>query len=230
MNAPAGFWRRYVAYSVDALILSLITLPLLWSSLRVGLASAEVAFGQWQQRLLALMAEPFDIAANPLSLALAWAADPALEVATQRLADVLAGLFVRVAAILFIAAAIYFIASESSRWQASPGKRLLGLRVTDLAGHRPERFRIVLRFLSGILSWLLLNLGHALVAWTPDKRALHDYLAGTRVERLADAPATMPAWARAWLWLQAVIFAGLLALMLRSYLQLLSGIAGAGPP
>src|SRR3546814_8479267 len=32
-----------------------------------------------------------------------------------------------------------------------------------------------------LASWLTFNLGHALAALPPQKRALHDYLAGTRV-------------------------------------------------
>jgi hypothetical protein len=52
----------------------------------------------------------------------------------------------------------------------------------------------------------MLNLGHAIAGWRADRRALHDLIAGTRV--LAQAP--MPAWARAWLWLQLLLLVGLL--------------------
>ena len=100
------------------------------------------------------------------------------------------------------------ITSESSGWQASPGKRLLGLRVTDVHGGRCGPGRIALRFVAGIPSWFVLHLGHALAAWTPGKRALHDYLAGTRVELAPGAPEAMPRGGRSWLLLQAALFFG----------------------
>lgn len=230
MNAPAGFWRRYVAYSVDAVILAALAWPLLWSPLQSGWVVVTEVFGQMQQRLEQLLSRPAIITGDPLGLALSWTADPALRASVEALAGALNHVFLIVASVLSGLAAVYFIASESSRWQASPGKRLLGLRVTDLAGQRLGPGRTALRFLSGTLSWLTLNLGHALAAWTPDKRALHDYLAGARVERLSNAPAAMPRWARAWLWLQALAFVGFLAWLVQRYLQLLSDIFGVGPP
>ena len=228
MNAPAGFWRRYVAYSVDAVVLAALALPLLWSPLQSGLTAVADEAGHLRQRLEELLGQPAIMVGDPLSLALSWSADPALRASIATLADALNQLLLIVAAVLFGLAAVYFIASESSRWQASPGKRLLGLRVTDLAGQRLGPGRTALRFLSGILSWLTLNLGHALAAWTPDKRALHDYLAGARVERLPDSQATLPRWARAWLGLQALAFVGLLAWLTLRYLQLMAEMLG--PP
>ena len=78
-------------------------------------------------------------------------------------------------------AALYFIGFEASRWQATPGKRLLGLQVQSEQGGRLELARTALRFFAGSLSWLSLNLGHALAGWRKDGRALHDLLAGARV-------------------------------------------------
>lgn len=105
----------------------------------------------------------------------------------------------------FIAmAAIYWIASEASPWQATIGKRALGLRVACVDGRRATLLRTAARHASGALSWLSLNLGHALAAWTRDKRALHDLLTGTNVFTTDDAAAAMPRWALAWLWLIAI--------------------------
>ena len=42
-------------------------------------------------------------------------------------------------------AAIYFIGFEASRWQATPGKRLLGLRVETVEGARLSVGRALLR-------------------------------------------------------------------------------------
>ena len=228
MPTPAGFCRRYVAYSLDAGLLGLLALPWLWPQLGTGFGQLTDEFGQLQARLFALVEPSLDSASQPLDLFQAWLADPLLRASSAAMIATLTGLFATVAVTLFVLAAVYFIASESSPWQASPGKRLCRLRVTDRHGARASVGRISARFFAGMVSWLLLNLGHALAAWTPDKRALHDYLAGTRVELAPGAPALLPRWARAGLWLQLAAVVGALLLAALSYLHGLGEIAGNG--
>lgn len=228
MNAPSGFWRRYAAYSLDASVLCLLALPLLLPRLRAAAEQAGAELARMQMRLWELLDASDVLAADPMALARGWAADPALRASIAALAGQATGLSLAVATTLFLLAAAWFIATEASAWQASPGKRLLGLRVTDLAGQRCGPGRIALRFVAGIPSWLLLNLGHAMAAWTPGKRALHDYVAGTRVELAPGAPPAMPAWARGWLLLQAAGFVGLAGFVLLRYVQLLAEVWGGG--
>ena len=67
---------------------------------------------------------------------------------------------------------------------ATPGKALLGLRV--IGGKRRRGLGIVLAFLRlcGVMvSAVLFGLGFVMVAFTRDKRGLHDHLAGTAVIR-----------------------------------------------
>ncbi len=67
---------------------------------------------------------------------------------------------------------------------ATPGKALLGLRV--IGGERRRGLGIVLAFLRlcGVMvSAVLFGLGFVMVAFTRDKRGLHDHLAGTAVIR-----------------------------------------------
>jgi uncharacterized RDD family membrane protein YckC len=78
---------------------------------------------------------------------------------------------------------LYFTLFEAGPWQATPGKRLLGLVVTDLAGERIGWGRANLRFFGKILSGALLLLGYLLAAVTPRRQALHDLLAKTLVLR-----------------------------------------------
>ena len=132
--------------------------------------------------------------------------------------------------VCFALAAVWFIAGEASPWQASPGKRLFGLRVTDREGRRPGPGRVALRFVAGVPSWLLLNLGHAIAAWTPGKRALHDYLAGTRVELAPGTAAAMPRGAKAWLLAQAAAFVATVGFVVFRYVQLLWAVAEGGLP
>lgn len=56
----------------------------------------------------------------------------------------------------------YFALSESSPWQATLGKRLLGLRVTDVAGNRIGIGRAFLRTAVKLLPWDLSHLTIAL--------------------------------------------------------------------
>jgi uncharacterized RDD family membrane protein YckC len=78
---------------------------------------------------------------------------------------------------------LYGAAFESSRWQATPGKMLLGMKVTDLAGRRLSFIKASGRALGKWLSGLLLGMGFVLVAFTDRKQGLHDLMAGTLVRR-----------------------------------------------
>jgi uncharacterized RDD family membrane protein YckC len=78
---------------------------------------------------------------------------------------------------------LYFASFESSSWQATPGKRILGLVVTDMKGQRITFARASGRFFGKLLSQLLLFLGYVMAGFTPRKQALHDLLASTLVLR-----------------------------------------------
>lgn len=79
---------------------------------------------------------------------------------------------------------LYFTLCEASGWQATPGKRLLGLRVTDLDGRRIGFGRANGRYWAKILSALILLIGYLMAGFTARKQALHDMLAGTLVVRV----------------------------------------------
>lgn len=78
---------------------------------------------------------------------------------------------------------LYFASFESSRWQATPGKRMLGLVVTDLTGRRITFARASGRFFGKFISQLLLFVGYVMAGFTPRKQALHDLLASCLVIR-----------------------------------------------
>ncbi len=94
----------------------------------------------------------------------------------------------------------YGVLFESSAWQATPGKRLIRIKVTDLAGQRISRGRAVLRHLAQLLSALCLMLGYVMAAFTQRRQCLHDKIAGTLVVRAAYAPAQIASapMARRW--------------------------------
>ena len=75
----------------------------------------------------------------------------------------------------------YAAGFHSSRWQATPGKRACGIKVTDLEGRRIGFGRATSRYLASMLSTLILGIGFLMACWTRRRQALHDKLAGTLV-------------------------------------------------
>lgn len=76
---------------------------------------------------------------------------------------------------------LWFTVGESSHWQASLGKRMFGLQITDEQGQRIGFGRANARYWSKILSALLLFIGFIMVAFTKKKQGLHDKIADTLV-------------------------------------------------
>ena len=85
-------------------------------------------------------------------------------------------------AVLFVLAALFYnVPFESSALQATPGKWLFGLQVTDLAGERIHVQRATIRYLAKFLSALILGMGFQMMMSSKRRQTLHDRLAGTYV-------------------------------------------------
>lgn len=125
----AGFWIRLLAYILDAIVLGIITFPLVRVLSTMGIG---------------------DSSSNILSIAISW---------------------------------MYFAVFESSDWMASPGKKVLGLIVTDEQGMKISIGRATRRYLAKIVSALILGIGFIMVAFTARKQGLHDKLFHTLVLR-----------------------------------------------
>jgi len=80
---------------------------------------------------------------------------------------------------------VYTAAFLSSSWQATPGKRICGLKVVDYNGGRIAFGQATGRYFASILSYLLLCVGVLMVAWTDRRQGLHDMMAHTYVIRNA---------------------------------------------
>jgi uncharacterized RDD family membrane protein YckC len=76
---------------------------------------------------------------------------------------------------------LYHPVMESSRWQATLGKRLCGLTVVTAGGKRISFTRALVRYLAKFLSGSLFGIGFLMIAFTNRKRGLHDMIAGTLV-------------------------------------------------
>ena len=95
----------------------------------------------------------------------------------------LVGAFLSLAAAMAAVGWLYFALMESSAKQATLGKLVLGVRVTDLSGNRIGFGRASGRFFGKILSGLILGIGYLMAAFTERKQGLHDLIAGTLVLR-----------------------------------------------
>jgi len=73
--------------------------------------------------------------------------------------------------------AAYYAWPESSEWQATIGKHLFGLRVTDTNGQRISFWRAVWRNFAKIFSAIILFIGYMMCGWTERKQCLHDMMA-----------------------------------------------------
>lgn len=202
--APAGFWARYAAWSLDAACLLPLVALLSASHLSIALARAQEAMRALGDELPRLLGDALASMQSPAALVLSMLVDPALKAATARLELAVADLLFTPLLVYALLALPWSILFERSAWQATPGKRALGLRVASAGdGRRLTAGHALLRFLAAGLSWLSLNLGHALAALPPKHLALHDRLTDTRVLRPA-ASNRLPAWAKAWLGAQAL--------------------------
>jgi len=93
--------------------------------------------------------------------------------------------------LLFLAATVsllltwlYHALMESSEWQATLGKKVLGLVVTDMAGRRVSFGRATGRHFAKIITNMVpAFIGYIMAGFTERKQALHDMIAGCLVLR-----------------------------------------------
>ncbi|HYW39608.1 MAG TPA: RDD family protein [Terriglobales bacterium] len=79
---------------------------------------------------------------------------------------------------------LYEALMESSSYQATLGKMIFGMKVTDLNGNRISFERATGRHFAKWLSGMILGIGYIMVGFTERKQGLHDLLAGTLVRRM----------------------------------------------
>ena len=78
---------------------------------------------------------------------------------------------------------LYAAGLECSRWQATLGKRWVGIKVTDIYGERLSFLRATGRYVAKYLSALPCFLGFIMALFSSRGLALHDRLAKTRAVR-----------------------------------------------
>jgi uncharacterized RDD family membrane protein YckC len=154
----AGFWIRFVAYLIDVLIISVaLTAVIFVICIIIGIGAA----------LMGVHNNPFgDSNSNN--------ANPAL------VGLIIVGELV-IFALELLVFWLYFAKLESGPAQATFGKRIFGLRVTDLQGERLTFGRASGRTFGKLVSIMTMYVGFIIAAFTERKQALHDMIAGTLV-------------------------------------------------
>ncbi len=150
----AGFWKRVAAYVIDWIVM---VIPNLLIMKAMGGDAAQEAM---KQAMLAAPTDPHVV----------------LAAYSQYYATMTVPILITTAIVW-----LYFAICESSPWQATLGKLALGIRVTDLEGHRISFPRALGRYLAKFLSLIILGIGFLMVGWTARKQGLHDKLAKTLV-------------------------------------------------
>jgi uncharacterized RDD family membrane protein YckC len=151
----AGFWMRFLAYIIDSII--------------AGIACAIVVV---PAALILGFGAAAGISATP---------DEFDEDAATGFAFAAIGVVVLLVIAVSIIQWLYFALMESSSRQATVGKMVLGLEVTDLQGNRISFGRATGRYFGKILSGAIFSIGYIMAGFTQQKQALHDILAGCLV-------------------------------------------------
>ena len=86
-----------------------------------------------------------------------------------------------VAVVIIFGSWLYEAFMLSSPYQATLGKMIFGMKVTDLDGNRISFARATGRHFAKWLSGMILGIGFIMVGFTERKQGLHDMLAGTLV-------------------------------------------------
>lgn len=148
----AGFWRRFIAFVLDWMILSAaFSIPMFIFGI-----------GMWSEGYRTYTRHGWAYYNNGDSAGFA-------------------GAMMSMWMIYLVGGWLYHALMESSKNQGTLGKMALGLRVTDLDGHRITFGRATGRYFGKILSHLTLLIGFIMAGFTSKKQALHDFVAGTLV-------------------------------------------------
>jgi uncharacterized RDD family membrane protein YckC len=76
---------------------------------------------------------------------------------------------------------LYDALQESGPKQATIGKKVLGLKVTNTTGHRISFGLATIRFFGKFVSAIILFIGYLMMLWDEKRQTLHDKMAGTLV-------------------------------------------------
>lgn len=160
----AGFWKRFIAFIIDEIILGFVRAVLFIPLLLFSSFSLAPFFKDSVDENFVSISSPrlfdsFDMAASMVVIG-----------------AILVAIFISA-----LTGWLYYALMESSEKQATFGKTVLLIKVTDLNGGRISFGKASARYFSKILSGLFFNIGYIMAAFTEKKQALHDIISGCLV-------------------------------------------------
>jgi len=153
----AGFWKRLAAALIDWILLWVVGLILFLPFLGVLMAGVGVSASEYDY---------YGHTHDDVSAGFA-------------IASAVAGFLGFLA--ITIVSWLYYALMESSPRRATLGKLAIGIEVTDMNGERISFGRATGRFFAKYVSGAILYIGYLMAAFTQQKQALHDILAGCLV-------------------------------------------------
>jgi uncharacterized RDD family membrane protein YckC len=145
----AGLGRRFIAFIVDAVIILLIGIvTITFFSMTNGVKYAYYIVVQRAPISELTEAGTLDAALGPIIAALGMS--------------------------FIIIPWLYFAGFESARSQATPGKVLMHIMVTDMEGNKPTFARATLRHFGKFISALPIFIGFLMIGLTKKRQGLHD--------------------------------------------------------
>jgi uncharacterized RDD family membrane protein YckC len=155
----AGFWKRFLAFIIDGLVLGVLEgilfipfLVILFVPLMemfgVNITGADVTFDNEESGAMIFAMIGAFFLLGIAAIGIGW---------------------------------LYSALMESSAGGATLGKMTVGIRVTDLNGNRISFGRASGRYFAKMISRLILYIGFIMAAFTRQKQALHDIIAGCLV-------------------------------------------------
>jgi uncharacterized RDD family membrane protein YckC len=152
----AGLGRRFVAFIVDIIIILLFDL--------VAMAVLGLMRGIQNSYFYFVQHVPVD------------------QLTTEgTMAAMLGSVIAAYGIVLIVIPWLYFAGFESSRSQATPGKLLMHIVVTDMTGNKPTFARVTLRHFAKFVSALIIFIGFLMIGLTLKRQGLHDKIAGCLV-------------------------------------------------
>ena len=146
-----GFWIRFLAVIIDAIIIAVASTIIRLPLTLMGIGVVGTGFGR-----------------NP---------DPSQVLAAMPALMSLIGLSFLINMGLTLAYDVYFLTTRG----ATPGKMALGLKVTQADGGPISAGLAIGRYFAKFLSSITLCIGFIIAAFDREKRSLHDHICGTRV-------------------------------------------------
>ena len=155
----AGFWRRFIAYTIDGIILGVPMAFALVNPTLYKTVKGITIFGFKERRFDAIGPVSWLVGLHPTNY--------------FKYVLILSILF-------FIIHFLYFNLFTCSKLQGTIGKRTLGLKVVGEDGNRISLRRAIGRYFASMFSYLMFS-GFIMAVFTKKKQTLHDYMASTFV-------------------------------------------------